>query len=226
MMSYGSTAETPRKLSSCNLTPLQTLSTYRDALKADEFTLRFDIMTFGIICVQVMRIVQVALRDFDVPDGSFLDERASVMAVQTLLDCSNPRDRLYGALGKRPKVWSIIQQIIERVGNLAYIRAEADMGVVNLPRNPKHDRQFAPTPVIFGGPYSPENPDGENSWDLFAGGGVHEYQGSYSELRTERQNLDDKARDEFVQKLITMDWKNDDLEAVACHLGLEYDDEA
>jgi hypothetical protein len=120
MVKSPSTSGTSRKTPSWNLTQLQTLSTYRDALKADEFALRYDSMTFGIICVQVMRIVQVALRDIPVSDISFLDEHTTAMAVQILLDCSNLRSRFYGILGKRPKVWSIIYQIIDRIGDLAY----------------------------------------------------------------------------------------------------------
>ena len=102
------------------------------------------------------------------------------------------------------------------------MRAEADLCIMSLPRNPKHKAQFAPTAVIFGGPNSPEIPDSwENSWDLFVGRGAHEYHVSPSELRMKQQTLANEARDEFVQKLITMDWENDDLEAIARHLERE-----
>jgi sugar diacid utilization regulator len=45
-------------------------------------------------------------------------------------------------------------------------------------------------------------------------------------LKTAEQKAEEHRRQEFVQKLITIDWQNEDLAAVAQHLGLEYDEAA
>jgi hypothetical protein len=70
-------------------TPFQTLSIYRDAMKEDELALRFDTMTLGMFPVQIMRIIQNALRrsnDYGI-DG--LDECYAVAATIALLKSSN-----------------------------------------------------------------------------------------------------------------------------------------
>jgi hypothetical protein len=72
------------------LTSLQTLATYRDAMKVDELASRFDIMTFGIICVQVVRIIQAALRDVPTPGWSWMEERNLPLTVQSTLGSLYP----------------------------------------------------------------------------------------------------------------------------------------
>lgn len=43
------------------LSPLETLSIFKDAMREDEFAIRFDMISFNLICVQLMRIVQAGL---------------------------------------------------------------------------------------------------------------------------------------------------------------------
>jgi hypothetical protein len=44
------------------LTPIQTLATYRNAMQDDEFALRFDTMTLEIVCMQIIRLIKVSHR--------------------------------------------------------------------------------------------------------------------------------------------------------------------
>ena len=205
-----------------DLTPLQTLSTYYDAMKADEFALRFDTLTPGVIAMQILRIVSNTIDQAYTGEANVLDEPWTYFAVDLLMSSSIPNDPFYGVVGTRPKVWSLIQQIIERVGNLSYTRALAEQCIVALPRNPAHEAQFPSTAAIFGGPNSPESPSNwDDSWDRPSGHGAYEYRALPWELKTEKQILEYQARDEFMQKLITIPWKTDNLEGIARHLGLD-----
>jgi hypothetical protein len=79
-------------------TPFQTLSIYRDAMKEDELALRFDTMTLGMFPVQIMRIIQNALRRSNDSGMNGLDERYAVAATIAFL---SPRIRKTGSM-----VWS------------------------------------------------------------------------------------------------------------------------
>ncbi|KAH5777361.1 hypothetical protein HBI16_077840 [Parastagonospora nodorum] len=184
--------ERPTDLEDCSqnatnrgLTPLQTLSIYHDAMKADELAPGFDTMTLGIIAMQILRVVSNTIDRANTVEADILHDSYTCFAVDAFLSSSIPQDPFYGIVGTHPKAWSLIQQIIERVA---------------LPRNPTHEAEFASTAAIFGGPNSPESPnDWINTWDLPSTHGSYEYRALASDFKTEELILEDQARDEFMQ---------------------------
>ncbi|KAH3973094.1 hypothetical protein HBI26_104030 [Parastagonospora nodorum] len=184
--------ERPTDLGDCSqnatnrgLTPLQTLSIYHDAMKADELALGFDTMTLGIIAMQILRIVSNTIDRANTVEADILHDSYTCFAVDAFLSSSIPQDPFYGIVGTHPKAWSLIQQIIERVALL---------------RNPTHEAEFASTAAIFGGPNSTESPnDWINTWDLPSTHEVYEYRALASDFKTEELILEDQARDEFMQ---------------------------
>jgi hypothetical protein len=143
------------------LTPLQTLSIYHDAMKADEFPLDFDTMPLGVIAMQILRIVSNTIDRANTGEADIVHESYTYFAVDVFLSSSIPQDPFYGIVGTRPKAWSLTQQIIERLVSLSYTRTHAELCIVPLPLNPTHEAEFASTAAIFGGPNSPESP---NDW--------------------------------------------------------------
>jgi hypothetical protein len=190
-------------------------------MKEDELALRFDTMTLGMFPVQIMRIIQNALRRSNDSGMNGLDERYAVAATIAFL---SPRIRKTGSM-----VWS---ESLRRSAHSSSKPSTASMNSLTFALSliavswtrlaTLHIMQFPPTAVFFGGPKSPENlSDWDNSWDSNAGQGAFEYRALPLDWRTDKMKLADEARDEFLEKSKIIPWEADNLEGIARHLGLD-----
>ena len=110
-------------------------------MQDDEFTLRFDTMTLEMICTQIIRIIKVSHRH----DGEhWLEEGSETDAIKTLWNVSAYTLEAPLGTAKPLRVWHIIQQIIDCIGNMMYLQAEADRYIVSLPSNPALKAHFLP----------------------------------------------------------------------------------
>ncbi|KAI4605018.1 hypothetical protein J4E83_010889 [Alternaria metachromatica] len=202
------------------LSPLQTLETYRDAMKEDEFLLNFDIMTLDLIANKMIHVIKAWLRDFgDLKASSVPGSKVSLKCIRDIAMAS----AMLSSANKKREIWDVLDHIISRVGNMCYLRAEAHRGTVNLqPRNPAYEGQFLPTAAVFGGPNSPEVPeDWQNKWDIVAGKGAYDYHVSTTALLTSEQRARDKECNDFLEKLIPINYPDYSQEQICQLLGME-----
>lgn len=132
------------------LTPLQTLSVFKKAMKADEFAVRFDVSTLNTVCIQLMRAIQ---SHYQVHQS----HRGDMMFTQTAMDLitnSSKRDD-----PKLSKVWSLVQEVIDNIGNHSYLNAGGNHNILHLARDPNWEKQHISMEELLAGLDSPKHPE-------------------------------------------------------------------
>ncbi|KAF2661533.1 hypothetical protein K491DRAFT_647330 [Lophiostoma macrostomum CBS 122681] len=130
-----------------DLSPLQTLSIFKDAMKDDEFPIRFDMFTLYKTCHHLFSALQTIILQSpaDNPLGKSLFETAE----------GTPGNSAYFmiTMAERPdwrmpilKAWHVVQETIDKTN------------VVASAPHPAYARSLLSPDQVFGGPNSPEHP--------------------------------------------------------------------
>ncbi|KAF2241562.1 hypothetical protein BU26DRAFT_382305, partial [Trematosphaeria pertusa] len=109
-----------------NLTSIQTLSTFKKALKKDEFALHFNVMALYLRCIHLLRRIQehcLTHAPLDYPWEAFhegLDMNHVINCM--MLDLAGAR-RLHGSMF--PAAVKFLREVIEKEGDTEYAQATA-----------------------------------------------------------------------------------------------------
>ncbi|KAF2660439.1 hypothetical protein K491DRAFT_774652 [Lophiostoma macrostomum CBS 122681] len=156
----GPRASKMARRSTTNLSPLQTLAIFKDAMKEDEFDIRFDILTIGSLCTQLSRSIEAILQKHRGTDTWRQDLGGSRICFTLIPALAAPQ---HNHLPLLLKICHLLQETIDRVGNASYLCAEAQRGILDSARHPRLENLFLPADKIIGGPESPESP---GQWTL------------------------------------------------------------
>ncbi|KAF2107897.1 hypothetical protein BDV96DRAFT_653398 [Lophiotrema nucula] len=136
------------------LTPLQTLETFRDALRQDEFSPRFNYMSLNVRCIELYRRLYelVPLHD----EGQYAADGNIPLLTSTIFDTYHVPENRSGPISK---VWPVIDAVVKAEGDVECNAAEKDRRIgAGVDHHTYEDRS---TEFVFGGVNSPED---RNMW--------------------------------------------------------------
>jgi hypothetical protein len=170
----------------------------------DEFAFRFDVLTLDTLCARLSYSIETIVQ---VNGG--LDVHEENLGASNI--CFTLIPALAAPYGRRLplllRVFHLIQETIDRVGNVSYLCAEAQKGMLSSARHPCLASLLLPADKLFGGPESPEDPGDWYLTDEFNG---QKYLPTLHNLTAVHHLGPYEERKDFLERLAAIELTNVD----------------